>query len=257
MVPIERKKATFTLKKKSKSSVAVTRTQFLLTLSYAYTVHKVQGISLSKAIVSLNLCKQKSFLSGQLYVALSRITNLDGLYLAGSYNRALIKTNVAAKDEYERLKLHHPFTPIVTKHPEKHSFVISLLNTCSLNKRAIDIASTGPLLSSDIIYLTDTQLVPNQNTLSIENALSNFSVIFNSSEMKFRSLEFCHAQSVKILTCINMEGISIFTIRKITFREDSIAIALLYKELMLLAHREPSLMISFIFMVWLLINPHT
>ena len=40
-VPIEWSQATFTLKKKSTSSVAVTRTQFPLTLSYACTVHKV------------------------------------------------------------------------------------------------------------------------------------------------------------------------------------------------------------------------
>ena len=66
--------------------------------------------------------------------------------------------------------------------------------------------------------------------MNIENALSNFLVIFNSSERKFRCLAFCYALSVEILNCINMQGISIFTIRKRTFREDSITIALLYKQ---------------------------
>ena len=168
--------------------------------------------------MSLNSCKQKAFQRGQLYVALSRITNFDESCLTGSYNRALIKTNVAAKDEYDRLKLHQPFVPILTKYPEKHSFIISLLNTRSLNKHAIDIASAGTLLSSDIICLTETQLVLNQNIVNIENALSNFSVIFNSSERKFRSLAFCHAQSVEILNCISI------TIRKRTFREDRITV---------------------------------
>ena len=155
------------MKKKSKSSAAVTRTQFPLTLSYTCTVHKVQGISLSKAVVSLNLCKQKAFQPGHVYVASSCITNFEGLYLTGSYNRALIKSNVAVKDEYDRLKLHEAFTPILTKYPEKHSFIISLLNTLSLNKHAIHIASTCTLLSSDIICLTETQIVPNQNTVNI------------------------------------------------------------------------------------------
>ena len=95
-----------------------------------------------------------------------------------------------------------------------------------MNKHAIDNASTGTLLSCDIMCLTEIQLEPNQNTVNIENALSNFSVIFNSSERKFKSLAFCHAQSVENLNCISMEGISIFTIRKRTFREDSITIAL-------------------------------
>ena len=149
----------------------------------------------------------------------------------------------------------------------------------------MDVASTGTLLSSEIICLTEKQLVPNQNTVNIENTLSNFSVIFNSSERKLRSLEFCHAQSVEILNCINMEGILIFTIRKGTFREDSITIVLLYKESAIspatylnelsqvicnfnvnvifgdfninaFVQREPSL-INFIRMIWLLINPHT
>ena len=99
-----------------------------------------------------------------------------------------------------------------------------------MNKHAIDIASTGTLLSSDIICLTETQPVLYQNTVNTENAESKFSVIFNSSKRKFRSQAFCHALSVEILNCINVEGLSIFTIRKITFREDSITIALLYKE---------------------------
>ena len=150
------------------------------------------------------------------------------MYLPGSHNR--IKSNVAARDEYKRLKLHQPFTPILTKYPEKHSLNKSLLSARSLDKHTIDIASNGTLLSSDIICLTETQLIPNQNTVNIENALRNFSVIFNSSDRKLRSLAFCHTQSVKVLNCISVEGISIFTIRKGTFRENSLTIALLYDE---------------------------
>ena len=80
------------------------------------------------------------------------------------------------------------------------------------------------------LCLTETHYIANQNAVNIKNAFSNFSFIFNSSERKFRSLAFCHAQFVEILNRINMEGISIFTIRKGTFREDSTTIALLYHE---------------------------
>ena len=82
--------------------------------------------------------------------------------------------NVAAKDKYERLKLHQPCAPSLTKYSEKHSFIISLLNTRSLNKHVIDIAYTGTLLSSDITCLIETQLVPNQNTVNIENVFRSF-----------------------------------------------------------------------------------
>ena len=186
-------------------------------------IHKSSHLSEAHKI-SVN----KKHFNPDLHGVLSRITNFDGLYLTGSYNTALTKTNVAAKDGYEWLKLHQPFTPFLAKYPEKHLFIINVLNTGSLNEHAIDIASTGTSLSSDIICLIETQLVPNQNTVSIENVLINFSVTFNSRERKFRSLTFCHAQSVEILNSISMEGISIFTVRKRTFTEDSITIALHY-----------------------------
>ena len=92
-VPFEQRQATFSLKKKSKSLVTITRTQFPLTLSHACTTHKVLRISLSKAVVIRNLCKNKVFQPGQVYVALRRIANFEGIYLIGSCNRAFINTN--------------------------------------------------------------------------------------------------------------------------------------------------------------------
>ncbi|MBW4032147.1 MAG: AAA family ATPase [Acidobacteria bacterium] len=53
-------------------------TQFPLRLAWAVTIHKSQGKSYSRAIVDLG---ERSFAPGQTYVALSRITALEGLYL--------------------------------------------------------------------------------------------------------------------------------------------------------------------------------
>ena len=39
-----------------------------------------------------------------------------------------------------------------------------------------------------------------------------------------KTLKTCYTQSVKILNYVNMEGISIFIVRKGTFREDSVTI---------------------------------
>ena len=69
-------------------------------LSWGCTVHKVQGLSLSKGVVSFDLEKQKSYNQGQMCVAISRITNINNLFLIGEYSRNAFKLNIDATTEY-------------------------------------------------------------------------------------------------------------------------------------------------------------
>lgn len=83
----------YTLDKTSqtmKEEVLGTFSQYPLRLAWAITIHKSQGLTFEKAIIDAG----EAFASGQVYVALSRCTSLDGMVL-----KSRLRTNSLSTDQ--------------------------------------------------------------------------------------------------------------------------------------------------------------
>ena len=77
-VPIYKTQATFPIHKKT--SCQATISQFSLTLGWAVTIHKCQGLTLPEIVIDMTPAKGK-FKPGEAYVAFSRVRTLEKLHI--------------------------------------------------------------------------------------------------------------------------------------------------------------------------------
>ena len=77
-VPIYQTQATFPIHKKA--SCQATRHQFPLTLAWAVTIHKCQGLTLPEIFIDMTPAKGR-FKPGEAYVGFSRVRTIDKLHI--------------------------------------------------------------------------------------------------------------------------------------------------------------------------------
>ena len=104
LVPIEPILERFKIRPGKPSLPEIQRMQFPITLTWACTVYKVQGLTLHKIVISFELVKQRYFNYGQVYVAISWSTTLQGIHILGQIEHRHLWTNLKVHEEYGRLR---------------------------------------------------------------------------------------------------------------------------------------------------------
>jgi GTPase SAR1 family protein len=101
--------------------------QYPIKLAWAITVHKSQGLTFEKAIIDVG----QAFAPGQVYVALSRLTSLDGLIL-----RTKIDPDVVSTDRdvmaFTNAKASQPDLSFLLQQKQREYLLVILANTFDL-----------------------------------------------------------------------------------------------------------------------------
>ena len=143
-----------------KKTKAVVRHQFPLRLSWACTAHKVQGMTVDKVVVNLD----RTFSAGQGYVALSRVTSKEGLFIETNDPTSLTKKIYADPEVHSALQ-EMPMLKLPTySSASDENITIVLHNIQSLNKHINDLKKDTRFRNADVICLTETWLRSEQNT---------------------------------------------------------------------------------------------
>ena len=157
-VPIGKHEVMFFAKQKRGSEI--TRLQFPLTLAWATTIHKVQGLTLDEIVVNM---KGGRFSPGQAYVAFSRVKTLQGLFIT-NFNAAAIKASTDVQNETTRLntKLLDIVPPLRCESLSSSHVTIVLLNVRSVVPKLPDIACDPHLKCASIVCFCETWLTMTQ-----------------------------------------------------------------------------------------------
>ena len=133
--------------------------QFPLTLAWATSIHKVQGLTLDEIVVDMKGGRQ--FNPGQAYVAFSRVKTLHGLHIL-NFDASAIKQSSRVHDEMERLntKLITPLPQLQCSTLSSTHVTIALLNIRSIMSKLPDIRQDSNMSHANVLCFCETWLAP-------------------------------------------------------------------------------------------------
>jgi hypothetical protein len=111
--------------------------QYPLRLAWAITIHKSQGLTFEKAIIDAG----RSFAAGQVYVALSRCTNLEGLVLQSEIKGGNLSTDRRivefSKNNSSSLRLQEEL--VIAKKNYQEKLLLSTFDFANAGKSAVEV----------------------------------------------------------------------------------------------------------------------
>ncbi|KAJ8033573.1 ATP-dependent DNA helicase PIF1 [Holothuria leucospilota] len=149
-------------------SKTVTRHQYPLKLAWAVTIDKVQGQTTDTAVISLD----NVFQSGMAYVALSRVTKLEGLHLLSCNEKAFYSNSkiAPALQKMPSIDLSNacPLSECYSN-PIQNQITIVHHNIQSMSAHFQDLARDHEFQFADILCLSETWLQYGHHILTGES----------------------------------------------------------------------------------------
>ncbi|XP_065214928.1 uncharacterized protein LOC135841724 [Planococcus citri] len=153
----------------------MTRRQFPLTPAEAITVHKSQGSTYNQIVIDMDKLTRNG-----LYVACSRVTSLDGLFIQGKFiaPKPPAKTNkvtIAMKELFEKrsVQLNLKFIQDYMTYS-----TVVYWNIQSLNKHYLDLCADSNFITAKILIIAETWYLATD-----EFSISNFKVLYRKDNI--------------------------------------------------------------------------
>ena len=154
--------------KSGEVGTTATVVQFPIKLGYAVTVHKVQGATVqapAKVIMDID----STFEPAMCYVMLSRVQQLEQVFILNKFDWKKIKNFSHALGELNRLKsisLNENLSPWFQN--DEKSFKVSMLNCAGLKAHFKDIQLDNCLIQADVLQFVETSVQKNSDLSDLE-----------------------------------------------------------------------------------------